>query len=225
VFGSFRQAQCQNILGEKRMNYSKLFRWGGFLNIVISIVFLLWWGLMAVIVVLSGNLNLSTLELVRLNGYQIQSIIGLFACILAPIGLMGLYMPCAEKVGKLGLIGTLLSCLGVILYGCMQFDETFTWPILAVKAPALLETGGLMSDVAYLSIFLLMGLILALGFILFGIAIWRARVFPRWTVMFFTFGAVLFGIGMAIPIRTIGLILWIIGWEQMGYLLWKEKTS
>ncbi len=207
------------------MIYSKLTRWAGFLNIVISIVFLLWWGSMAVIVVLSGNLNLSTLELVRLNGYQFQSIIGLFACILAPIGIMGLYLPFAEKVGKLGLIGFLLSSIGVILYGCMQFDETFTWPILAVKAPALLESSGLMSNASYMSIFILMGVIRAIGLILFGIAHWRARVFPRWTVLFFTLGSVLFGIGMAIPIRTIGLILWVIGWARMGNLLWQKKTS
>jgi hypothetical protein len=207
------------------MNYSKLIRWGGFLNIVISVLFLLWWGLMALIVVSSGTLNLSNLELVRLNGYQIQSIIGLVACLLAPIGIMGLYIPHAEKVGNLGLMGFLLSCMGIILYGCMQFDETFTWPILAVKAPALLETGGLMSNTAFMFIFILMGLILAIGFILFGIAYWRARVFPRWAVIFFTAGATLFGIGMAIPIRTLGLVLWVIGWGRMGYLLWRERAA
>ena len=207
------------------MNNAKLIRWGGFLNIVICVLFLLWWGLMALIVVSSGTLNITTLELVRQNGYQIQSIIGLVACILAPIGMMGLYLPYTEKVGKLGLIGFLLSCMGVILYGCMQYDEKFTWPILAVKAPALLEAGGLFSNVAYLSIFILMGIVFALGFILFGIANWRARVFPRWAVIFFTVGAVLFGIGMAIPIRTLGLVLWVIGWGWMGYLLWKEKAA
>jgi|WetSurMetagenome_2_1015567.scaffolds.fasta_scaffold94760_2 hypothetical protein len=207
------------------MNYSKLIRWGGLVNIIISFLFLLWWGLMALLVISSGNLNLSTLELVRLNGYQIQSIIGLIACILAPIGITGLYLPYAEKIGKLGLTGFLLSCLGLILYGCMQFDESFTWPILADKAPALLETKGLMSNTAYMLIFILMGVVLAIGFILFGIANWRARVFPRWAVIFFTAGAVLFGIGMAIPIRTAGLVFWVMGWVRMGALLWRERAA
>ena len=207
------------------MNNAKLIRWGGFLNIVICALFLLWWGLMALLVVSSGTLNITTLALVRLNGYQIQSIIGLVACVLAPIGMMGLYFPYTEKLGKSGLIGFILSCMGVMLYGCMQYDETFTWPILAVKAPALLEAGGLLSDVAYLSIFILMGIVFALGFILYGIANWRAGVFPRWVVLFFTVGAVLFGIGMAIPIRTLGLLLWVLGWGRMGYLLWKERAA
>ena len=206
------------------MRYSKLIRWGGPLNIFISALFLLWWTLMGIITVSSGTLNITTLALVRQNGYQFQSIIGLVACILAPIGIMGLYLPRAEKVGKLGLSGFLLTCLGIILYGCMQYDETFTWPILAAQAPALLESGGLMSDAAYLFIFVFMGLILAAGFILLGVAIGRARVFPRWAVLFFAAGGTLFGIGMAIPIRTLGLVLMVIGWGWMGYLLWKEKV-
>jgi hypothetical protein len=207
------------------MNYPKLIRWGGLLDIIICSLLLLWWGLMGAMVVSSGSLNLTTLELVRLNGYQIQSMVGLSACVLAPIGIMGLYLPISGKTGKLGLIGFLLSCMGIILYGCMQYDETFTWPILAAKAPALLEAEGLLANTAYLSIFMLMGLVLAVGFILFGIANWRARTFPRWTILFFTLGAVLFGIGMAIPIRTLGLVLWVIGWGRMGYLLWKEKVA
>jgi hypothetical protein len=209
----------------KTMDYPKLTRWSGLLNIFICVLFILWWGLMGIIVVSSGTLNISTLDLVRLNGYQIQSIIGLIACILAPIGLMGLYLPYAKKIGKLGLIGFLLSCVGVILYGCMQFDETFTWPILADKTPALLETGGLMSDPAYMFIFVFMGLVLTFGIILFGIAHWRASIFPRWAVIFFVVGATLFGIGFAIMIRTIGLILWVIGWGKMGCMLWRQKAT
>jgi hypothetical protein len=207
------------------MSFSNLKRLSGSLNIIISVLFLFWWGMMGAIIISSGNFNISTLALVRLPGYQLQSVVGLLACILAPIGIIGLYLPHAEKVGKLGLAGSLLGSLGVILYGCMQFDETFTWPVLAVKAPVLLGAGGLMSDPAFLFIYFFMGIVLALGFILFGIAFWRARVFPRWSVLFFSAGALLFGIGMAVMIRTIGLALWVVGWGWMGYLLQREKTA
>jgi hypothetical protein len=207
------------------MDYPKLIRWSGLLNIFISVLFLLWWFLMGFIVISSGTLNLSTLELVRLNGYQIQSIIGLIACVLTPIGILGLYLPNAKIVGKLGLIGCLLSCIGIILYGCMQFDESFTWPILAVKAPRLLETGGLLSDAAFMFIYIFMGIVLALGVILLGIAYWRANVFPHWAVILFTVGATLFAIGMAVMIRTIGMTLWVIGWGWMGFLQWKGKVA
>jgi hypothetical protein len=207
------------------MDYPRLIRWSGVLNITTSVLFLLWWVLMGIIVISSGNLEISTLELVRLNGYQLQSIIGLIACVIAPIAIMGLYLPNAKKVGKLGLIGSILSCVGITLYGCMQYDETFTWPVLAVKAPELLETGGLMSDTALLFIFIFMGIILALGIILLGIANWRAKVYPRWAVVLFTVGATLFAIGMAVMVRTIGIALWVIGWGWMGYLQWKEKVT
>ena len=82
-----------------------------------------------------------------------------------------------------------------------------------------------MSNAAYMFIFVFMGVILSVGFILFGVAYWRAKVFPRWAITFFTLGAVLFGIGMAIPIRTLGLVLWVIGWGWMGYLLWRENAA
>jgi len=202
------------------MGYSKLKRWNGLFNIVIPFFFLLWWGLMGGLTVSSGNLNITTLALVRLPGYQLQSLVGLIACILAPIGILGLYIPHAEKVGKLGLAGCLLSCLGVILYGCMQYDETFTWPILAAKAPTLLEPQGLMANPAFFGSFIFMGVLLALGLILLGIAFFRARVFPRWAVICFSAGATLFGIGMAVIFRTVGLVAWVVGWGWMGYLLW-----
>ena len=207
------------------MSYSKLQRWSGFMNIFIPVLFLVWWGSLGVITVSSGNIAIQTLDLVRLQGYQLQSIIGLIACILAPIGIIGLYLPQSEKVGKLGLAGSLLSCLGIILYGCMQYDEAFTWPVLAVKAPDLLAASGLMSDPAYLSGYILMGVVLALGFILFGIAFWRERIFPRWSVLFFSAGGLLFGIGMAVMFRTIGLVLWVVGWGWMGYLQSRGKAD
>ena len=206
------------------MDYQKIIRWSGLLNLIVCALFVIWWGLMGIIVISSGTFNISTLDLVKLNGYQIQSIIGLIACVIAPFGIMGLYLPFVNRLGKNGLFGFLLSCIGIILYGCMQYDETFTWPILANKSPALLGTEGLMSDPAYLSIFIIMGIILALGMVLFGIALWQANIFPRWSVICFVIGAILFGIGFGIMIRTLGLIIWIIGWGRMGYLLWKGKV-
>jgi hypothetical protein len=208
------------------MSTYKLTRLSGLFNILGALLFLLWWVILGVMVAASGNFNLTTLELVRLNGYQIVSMAGLLACVVGAIGILGLYLARAEKMGNLGLIGGLLSCAGVILYGGMQYDETFTWPILASKAPALLgASGGLMADRAYFGSFLFMGVIFAAGFIVLGIAFWRSRVFPGWAILLFTLGAVLFGIGMSMIFRTVGLIAWVIGWGWMGFLLWKGKMA
>ncbi len=206
------------------MPYTKMIRWSGLLNSFISVLLLIWWCLLGAILVASGNLSLPTVALVRLHGYQLISLLGLLACVLAPLGLVDLYLPYAEKVGKMGLAGFLLSVCGVILYAAMQYEETFSWPILAVKAPAVLgSAGGLMSDPAYLAEYLVMGISFSLGFILLGLALRRCQSFPTWAVLCFTIGAPLFGIGMAVVIRSLGLLLWVAGWGWMGYSQWRKK--
>ena len=60
--------------------------------------------------------------------------------ILTPISILGLYAKQSEKMGKLGLIGFIMVYLGGMLYVGLQFDEAFTWPILAKHAPILIDT-------------------------------------------------------------------------------------
>jgi hypothetical protein len=204
------------------MNYKTLGTISGVVNMASGMVFALWWAIMGVMIILSGNFDITTLHLVQLPGYQLQSIIGLLACIVGSLGILGLYLPNAEKVGKTGFLGFVLLFVGVFLYGCMQFDETFTWPVLAQKAPSLLAPEGLMSDIPFLIMFILMGVILVMGALLFGLANYRNGIFPKWSIILFTFGAVFFGVGMSVIIRTLGLVMWVIGWIRMGQ--YQRKT-
>jgi hypothetical protein len=59
----------------------------------------------------------------------------------------------------------------------------------------------------------------AVGFILLGIFTYRSNFIAKWAVILFTFGAVLFGIGMAFPIRTLGVIIFCIGLIKYGIVL------
>ena len=72
--------------------------------------------------------------------------------------------------------------------------------------------------------FLLSGIFWSLGYIILGITTIRSGHFAKWAGVLFTVGAVLFGFGMVIPIRTIGVLLFSIGMIRIGNQLWKNKV-
>jgi hypothetical protein len=74
------------------------------------------------------------------------------------------------------------------------------------------------ADPAFSRIYLVMGVLYILGFILFGIATMRAAVFPRAAAILLMVGVPLFASGMFLPqlIRTFGAILAGMGLIWMG---------
>lgn len=129
----------------------------------------------------------------------------LVMALLLPLILTALYAAQAESVGRAGLWGFILAFLGSLLYLSVQFDETFIWPILAKKAPSLLALQGPMfTDRGFMGIYLVMGLVFILGWILFGIATYRARVLSRSGAVLLAVGMAVFGAGNVVPILVRG---------------------
>jgi len=64
-----------------------------------------------------------------------------------------------------------------------------------------------------------------LGFLLLGIFTFRSSFFPKWAAIVFTVGSVLFGIGMVMPVRTIGVILFCTGMFRLGIVLIKSEAE
>ena len=64
-----------------------------------------------------------------------------------------------------------------------------------------------------------------MGFILFGIATMRAGVLTRWGALLLIISAPLFGAGLFVPVfvRTIGAVLYAVGFAWLGYTLWRDK--
>ena len=99
--------------------------------------------------------------------------LGFVALLIAAVGAYGWGL---HKAGKLGLFGVLGAIVGTMLLGGDLWFETFAIPWIADEAPAALDTDPTMvlaigAIASYLSF--------ALGWALFGIASYRARVFPR----------------------------------------------
>jgi hypothetical protein len=106
----------------------------------------------------------------------------MFALLLA---LTGLYARQAPAIGRLGLAGYLAAFLGTLLVAGDWWYETFIAPAIREQAPELLATapGGLILVGAAMTTGTF-----AAGWLIFGLASFRAGVFPRRAAVLMTVG-------------------------------------
>ena len=153
--------------------------------------------------------------------------------VLALVGITGLYLRQVTQTGLLGLIGFVLfaSCFLLLVAG--TWVEAFVLPPLADDAPGfvndvvaipgggeivgdvgLLDTGGQVLGVTYL-----------LGGLLFGAALFRAAVLPRWAALLLAVGTVLTLLLPLLP-HTLGRMTAIpvgLGLAGLGLSLWRGQ--
>ena len=152
----------------------------------------------------------------------------LAAAVLILFGLVGLYAGQREEIGLLGLAGFLLSFVGTALLGGLLLMVSTVIPTIAVEAPGLFEQA--MTPPAPVLAVVFVGY--GLGFILFGIAIARADVLPRWSAFLLIVGVALSMLeGSPIDetilhaILTVGRVLFGLSIAWMGYALWSDQTE
>lgn len=168
------------------------------------------------------------------NDVLVRDSLKLLMAALALAGITGMYARQVTKMGVLGLVGFVLFTAGYLGIACTAFVAAFVLPTLAHTAPAytadLIAAAnngkaigdiGLMQTVIYLT-----GIGYLAGGLLFGIAMFRANVLPRWAAALLAVGTVA-SIGAAIlpqyerlfPIPT-GIAM--IG---LGYSLWRQRSA
>ena len=130
--------------------------------------------------------------------WQIRSIAKVVMSGLAIAGLTGMYLHQRRQVGKLGLVGYLVFAAGYLFMASVEATAAFVLPGLAhsrpgyvndvLRASAGLKTAGDIGSMQTLLI--LMGVTYMAGGLLFGIALYRARVLARWAAALLAAGAV-----------------------------------
>jgi hypothetical protein len=189
---------------------SGLIRWSGLAAILAA-------GLLSVGALLSlatesENLSVSATT----PSYAFSSLLYLLGGVLLLLGLVGLYTRQSGSSGTLGLVAFLVAFLGTALAVGATWAELFVAPTLAVEAPRILdaEPTGMLA----LGFTLTFVVFLPLGWLLFGVASLRARIYPRAAAILLMVGAVIAGL----PIPLTEIVLYV-GVAWLGFVLLTER--
>ncbi len=168
--------------------------------------------------------------------WKVRQTMKLFFAALSLAGITGMYLRQVTRTGVLGLIGYLVLASGFLLMFATEAIGVIVVPsiastssgyvtdVLAVAVPGGHATGviGLMEQLSIFS-----GVTYLAGGLVFGIALFRARVLARWAAALLAIGAVA---TLAIPLLPqVNFRLFAIptgiALVGLGYSLWREQRT
>lgn len=145
--------------------------------------------------------------------------------LLLVFGLIALYAYQLEAVGRLGLVGFVVSMIGTVLLTAVAWLGAFVDPALASEVPDFYtaarggEVGGTVGALLGIGV-LVPVLIQAVGWTIFGIATYRARVFPRWAAVALVVGALL----LFVPVQGVPVVFQL-AVASLGFLLLSGRVD
>jgi len=150
-------------------------------------------------------------------------VVWLVSILMILLGLVGLYMRYADRMGSLGLVAFLVAFFGNALLVAGSFIDAFVLPTLALKLPEVFESPPLPISIALALTYVLF----LLGYVLLGTVIIRSGVLPRWAGLLLAVGAPLFVVGVDTLqlITLLGAVLFGIGWAWLGYVLVSDRDG
>ena len=192
------------------MPSSELTRWSGLAAILAGVLL----SIGALLNIATETENLS--ESATTAPYAFTWLLYLLGGVLLLLGLVGLYIRQSGPSGILGLVAFLVAFLGTALAVGATWAELFVAPALAVEAPRVLdaEPTGMLA----LGFTLTFVVFLPLGWLLFGVASFRARIYPRAAAILLIVGAVIAGL----PIPLTEIVLYV-GVAWLGFVLFTER--
>jgi hypothetical protein len=141
---------------------------------------------------------------------------------LALLGWVGVYVVQASQAGRPGVIAFALLLTGTSLASWVFSSDVTYVPVIAAESPTLFQQINNSSNVL---IGVVSVLAWALGTVLFGISVIRARVFPRWTGMLLMIGTagipIVYLVGLPVKAVAGAAILAGVGQLWLGYELFR----
>ena len=162
---------------------------------------------------LAADRSLDRIEMMRQVPFQVTNALYWVVFIGLVLALVSVYFRLGGRAGALGAVAFCFALAGTLdMAGNMWFDG-FAGPWIADVAPgAILAGGSGMLAIGGLSSYVLF----ALGWMVFGIAGWRSRMFPAWIgVLFFVAGVLGYNAGLPPYGIPIGLVVATLGWWVM----------
>jgi hypothetical protein len=150
--------------------------------------------------------------------------------ILVLFGLVGLLVRQLERAGWFGLIGFLVAFIGTASFVMGAMIEAFMIPFMGLQNPAF-EEGPPPPGIG--EAFMIISTLLAVGYIILGLATYRARVLPASVGILLTIGAVaMLGIEKIAMLLGAGDSLWVLGpvllgagLAALGWSLWSSPVE
>ncbi len=117
---------------------------------------------------------------------------------LALLGITGIYLSQVRKIGLLGLVGYLVFAAGYLTMFGIEFVAAFVLPSIAHSSPTYVNNaiaagtnGTVTGDIGLIKAAILVNALTYLaGGVIFGIALFRARVLARWAAALLAAGSV-----------------------------------
>ncbi|HSN44557.1 MAG TPA: hypothetical protein VLR88_10950 [Propionibacteriaceae bacterium] len=173
--------------------------------------------------------------LVTTTEWKIRESMKIGVSVLALVGITGMYLPQAKKVGVIGLAGYLILSAAFLIMFSNQIIAVVVLPTLAASAPAYVSDiltvvggGKAVGDLGLMTTLnALGGFTYIAGGLVFGIALFRAGVLARWASALLAVATVL---AMAIPLlpqvnERLFAVPTGVALIGLGYSLWRTHRS
>jgi hypothetical protein len=163
----------------------------------------------------------SVVEAATTTPYLVFGGVRLLGGTLLVFGLVALYAHQVEAVGRLGVVGFVVGTIGTVLLTGSAWFQLFVVPAMATEVPAFAEAARAAQVGQWTTLGLLIPILAqAIGWVVFGIATYRARVFPRWVAAGLVVGALL----LFVPIQGLPVVFQL-AVASMGFLLFSGRLE
>ena len=173
--------------------------------------------------------SITTTEVVVRNSLKV------LMAVLTLVGITGMYLSQVRRNGVLGLIGYLVLGVGFLTIMCTTFVAAYVLPSIAETNPGYVNdvttvaTGGSATgDIGALQIaHQVQGIGYLAGGLIFGIALYRARVLARWASALLAVGGVVSAALAVMPDAFYRLLAFPTGIAMigLGYSLWRMTRT
>src|SRR3954454_17384124 len=155
--------------------------------------------------------------------------------VLALAGITGMYLSQVRRNGVLGLVGYLVLSAGYLMIMGTAYVAAFVMPTVAASDPgyandviAATTGGSATGDIGALAtVARLQGIAYLAGGLLFGIALFRARVLARWAAVLLAVGGLVSAALSVMPDAFYRLLAFpnAIAMIALGYSLWRSVRT
>ncbi len=166
--------------------------------------------------------------------YAVRETAKIFMAVFSLVGITGIYLRQVRQTGVLGLIGYLVLSVGYLTILSIQAIAVFVLPDLAAGQPgyvndvlAVATSGTPIGDVGHMQTLNNVAITYIIGGVIFGIALFRANILPRWAAVLMSLGAVATVATFRLPELTQRLFAVPVGVALigLGYSLWREQHT